>query len=184
MNKSKTHFQKYKELLKPPKIGDIVKGKVIQKTRKDIFLDLENFKIGRIKKEELGSSGKDPAKLENGDEIMVKIVGPEDEKGIIEVSVKEAEEELNWRELEELKKRQEKISLKVVGVNRGGLIFNFRGIQGFLPASQLSKEHYPKIEDPTPDKVLEKLKKFLGKEMKVKIINVDSKAHKLVFSEK
>jgi len=184
MNKSKTHFQKYKELLKPPKIGDIVKGKVIQKTVKGILLDLENFKTGRIKKEDLISYGKDSMKLENGDEVMVKIVGLEDEEGIIEVSLKEAERELNWRKLEDLRKKQEEISLKVVGANTGGLLFNVYGIQGFLPASQLSKEHYPKIEEPTPEKVLEELKKFVGKEMKVKIINLDPATHRLVLSEK
>jgi ribosomal protein S1 len=100
------------------------------------------------------------------------------------LSLREATEDLNWKKLEELNKKGEKLSLKVYGANKGGLIFNVSGLQGFLPASQLSAKHYPKLENPSPDKVFEKLKELIGEEIEVKIITLDPKKARLILSER
>jgi len=57
-------------------------------------------------------------------------------------------------------------------------------IKGFLPASQLSTEHYPKVGEGNKNKILEKLNSLIGKEMSVKILDFDPFANKLIFSEK
>jgi len=184
MQKEKNYFQNYKEFLKAPKVGDIIKGKVIQKGKGGIFLDLGNFKTGIVKKDDLAMTKQDLSKIQIGDEIAAKIINIENEEGFVELSLKEASEDIAWKKLEELKEKQEKISLKPVSANKGGLIFNISGIQGFLPASQLSAKHYPKLEDPTPDKIFEELKKLIGEELEVTIINIDSKNGRLILSEK
>lgn len=180
----KKHFQKYNDFLKPPRSGDIVKGKVIGKSKDGIILDLENFKTGAIPKEDLKYSGKNLAKINIGEEMEVKIIEIENKKEGTILSLREAKEDLVWNGFQELKEKNEKIKSTVVGANKGGLIFNISQMQGFLPASQLSKEHYPKVDEPSPDKVLKELKKFIGQEMEVKIIQVDPQNKRLILSEK
>ena len=61
---------------------------------------------------------------------------------------------------------------------------NIENIKGFLPASQLSKSHYPKVEEGNKNKILEKLKFLIGEKIQVKILDFDPSANKLIFSEK
>jgi small subunit ribosomal protein S1 len=183
MKKQKNYFRDYKELLNPPKIGEIMKGKVIGKTREGILLDLEHYKTGVISKQDLSQAEKKLAKIEVGEELFVKIMNLENKEGLVVLSLKGADEDLTWQRLEELKKENKEITLKVAGANKGGLVFNFSGIQGFLPASQLSKKNYPKIENPTPDRILEVLRKLIGDEMKVKIIRAEAREKRLILCE-
>jgi len=58
------------------------------------------------------------------------------------------------------------------------------GIRGFLPVSQLTLEHYPRVEGGEREKIFEKLSEFVGKELNVRILDVQPKEEKLIFSEK
>lgn len=184
MKKEKNHFQDYKDFLKPPKVGDIIKAKVIYKGKGGVFLEVDNFKIGIIKKNDLDQAGYVLSKINIGDELVAKIIDIENDEGVVELSLREANEEMVWQKFSELAEKKEKISLKVKGANKGGLIFNFSGVQGFLPASQLSTKHYPKIENPTPERIFEELKKLVDKELEVKILTIDQRNGKLILSEK
>ncbi len=183
MKKIKNYLQDYKDFLKPPKEGDIIKGVVIAKEKEGVFLDLLNYKTGVIKKDDLKFSGESVSKIKPGDEFVVKIIGPEDKKGFIPVSLKAATEDIIWDELKKLHDKKESVRLKVMSANKGGLMFNFQGIAGFMPVSQLSKEKYPKLENPTPDKIFQELKKFVGEEMDVQVLTVDKTKKKLIFKE-
>lgn len=180
----KKHFQKYNQFLKPPREGDIVKGKIIEKTKDGVLLDLGGFKTGLITREDLRYSGKNFSKIKLGEEMGTKIIEVEGEKARTLLSLKEAKEDLIWKQFQELKEKNEKVISEVVGANKGGLIFNISQIQGFLPASQLSKEHYPKLDDPTPDRILKELKKIIGQKIEVKVIQIDPQNKRLILSEK
>lgn len=183
MKKQKNHFQDYKDLLKPYKEGDIVKGVVVGKDKEGVFLDLVNYKTGLVKKDDLKFGGKNISKLETGEEISIKIIGSENKNGLIPVSLKAATEDIVWQDLQKNQEENKKITLRVASANKGGLIFNVFGINGFLPVSQLSKKNYPKLENPTPEKIFQELKKFVGEEMEVKIITVDKFKKKLILKE-
>lgn len=183
MKKQKNHFQDYKDFFKPPKEGEIVKGVVIGKDREGVFLDLINYKTGIVKKDDLRFGGKNISKLEKGEEFSVKIMGSENKQRVIPVSFKEANEEIVWQDLEKNQEENKKISLRVTTANKGGLMFNVFGIPGFLPVSQLSQKKYPKLDSPTPEKVFQQLKKFIGEDMEVKIITVDKFKKKLILKE-
>ncbi len=183
MKKQKNHLQDYKDFLKPPKEGDIIKGVVIGKEKEGIFLDLLNYKTGVLKKEDLRFSGENISKIKIGDEFSVKIIGQENKKGLIPVSLRAATEDMVWNDLQKLQDKNETIKLKVMSANKGGLMFNFQGIPGFMPVSQLSKEKYPKLDNPTPDKIFQEVKKFVGQEMELKVITVDKFKKKLIFKE-
>jgi small subunit ribosomal protein S1 len=50
--------------------------------------------------------------------------------------------------------------------NKGGLIIEWQGIAGFLPASQLKAEHYPRVTDGDKDKILDELRKLVGTKLR------------------
>ena len=89
-----------------------------------------------------------------------------------------------WKEAEDLQKTKTPLTLSVIDANKGGLVLEWNGVQGFLPTSQLKSNHYPRVEDGNKDKIEEELKKLKGEKLKVTIIASDQKENKLIFSEK
>jgi small subunit ribosomal protein S1 len=81
-------------------------------------------------------------------------------------------------------KKKAILDLPVKEANKGGLILEWQGVQGFLPASQLSEEHYPRVEDGDKDRILDELKRLVGERVQVTIITAIPKEGKLIFSEK
>ncbi len=68
--------------------------------------------------------------------------------------------------------------------NKGGLLIDLDGIKGFIPVSQLTPIHYPRVENANPEKILEHLGKLVGKPFQVRVINLDQNGKKIIFSEK
>lgn len=166
------------------KLGEIVESEVIASGAKTIFVDLSPFGVGVITGQEFLNGREIIKKLGVGDKIKAKIIKSENEGGYIELSLKEADKDLVWREAEELKRKRSPLDTKVTGANKGGLILEWKGLAGFLPTSRLIKEHYPKVEIGEEEKISQELKKFIGKTFKAAIIDVDQKQEKLIFSEK
>jgi len=115
---------------------------------------------------------------------LAKIIDLENEEGFVELSVAGAAKEIALDVLRKKKEAGEKIKVKILGANKGGLLTKISGIDAFLPVSQLSPEHYPNVEDGDPEKILEKLKEFVGKEMEVKILGILEKDVQVILSEK
>jgi len=170
--------------LKPPKVGDIVEGTIVERGRAAIFLDLGKWGTGIIYGRELQEAKEILKDLDIGDKVFAKIVDLDNEEGYIELSVKDAREELIWQELKEKREKKEKIIVKILGANKGGLLTKVSGILAFLPVSQLAPENYPKVEGGDPAKILKELQKFVGQEMAVLIFDLDPKTQKLILSEK
>ena len=63
-------------------------------------------------------------------------------------------------------------------------LVEYEGVRGFLPVSQLSAEHYPRVGSSDKDEILQRLNNLIGKTMKVRILDADRKSNKLIFSEK
>jgi small subunit ribosomal protein S1 len=76
------------------------------------------------------------------------------------------------------------LDLVIKDANKGGLIIDWQGVSGFLPASQLKPDHYPRVEDSDKDKILKELKKLVGTKIAVTMISANPKDGKLIFSEK
>lgn len=167
-----------------PKINDLAEGMVIEKDGKMVFVDIHPFGTGIIYGREFDNARDIIKILKPGDKIIAKITELENEKGYLSLSLKEAKQEIVWREAEEIKNSKAGLKLKVTDANKGGLILEWKGVQGFLPTSQLKTEHYPRIEDGDKDKILEELKKLVGTEIECAVISVSAKEGKLIFSEK
>lgn len=168
----------------PPVIGEIAEGPVIAIDRAKIFIDLAPFSTGIIYGREYMNARDVLRKVNLGDVIAAKVVDPENKDGYIELSLKEARQALIWGEAEVAIVEKRIFELPVKDANKGGLILEWQSIQGFLPASQLKTDHYPRVEDGDKDKILEELRKLIGESLSVAIITADPKEGKLIFSEK
>ena len=168
----------------PPGEGDIVEGPVIEIEKNKLFVALLPYGTGIIYGREFMNARDIIRKIAVGDVIAAKVVDPENDDGYIELSLKEARKALIWKEAEEAIADKRIFELPVKEANKGGLIIEWQGIQGFIPASQLSGDHYPRVEDGDKDKILEELKKLVGQRIAVSIISISPKENKLIFSEK
>ena len=168
----------------PPEEGDLVDGEILGFEKAKVYIDLSPFGTGIIYGREYINAREVIKNANVGDIITAKIIERENENGYIELSLKEARQALIWSEAEELIKSKAKLEIPVKEANKGGLILEWQGIQGFMPASQLSEEHYPRIEDGDKDKILQELRKLVGEKLCVQIINASPKEGKLIFSEK
>jgi small subunit ribosomal protein S1 len=166
------------------KAGQILKGKIIEINKSNIFIDFGALGTGIVLGREIKNNPSLVKELEIGQTVSCVVLEPENENGYIEVSIKEADRELSWTKLEELKNSGGNVSAKVIQANRGGLMVNLLDQKGFLPVSQLSPEHYPRVEGGDKEKILKELNKFVGKDLKVKVIDLDPKEEKLIVSEK
>jgi ribosomal protein S1 len=81
-------------------------------------------------------------------------------------------------------KSEEVITVKPTEANKWGLLIDIDGLKWFIPVSQLTPIHYPRVEGADPAKILEHLEGLLNQEFKVKVINVDEEWKKIIFSEK
>ena len=168
----------------PPIIGDLVEGPVIAIEKSSVFIDLAPFGTGIIYGREFIVARDVIKKINVGDVIAAKIVDTAHKDGYYELSLKEARQALIWSEAEIAIKEKKTLDLLVKEANKGGLMIEWQGIIGFLPASQLKSEHYPKVADGDKDKILEELKKLVGTRLQLAIITADPKEGKLIFSEK
>ncbi len=168
----------------PPSVGDLVDGTIIAIGRGRVYIDLPPFGTGLIYGREYLNAADVLRKTNPGDTISAKVVDPAGRDGYIELSLKEARQAAIWGEAEQAILSQTPYSLVVEEANKGGLILSWQGIQGFLPASQLSKEHYPRVPEGDKEKILGELTKLVGHPLSVRIITADAKEGKLIFSER
>ena len=168
----------------PPGEGDIVEGPVIEVAKDKVYIDLAPYGTGIIYGREFINARDIIKKVNIGDNIAAKVVSLENEEGYIELSLKEAKQAIIWSEAEHAIAEKKTFELPVVEANKGGLILTWQGIQGFLPASQLKPEHYPRVNDGDKDRILEELRKLVGTKISAMIISALPKEGKLIFSEK
>ncbi len=168
----------------PPAEGDIVEGVVSAIGRAKVYVDLHPFGTGLIFGREFMNARDILRKVSVGDAIAAKVVDVKNKDGYIELSLKEARQALIWSEAEEAQRKQTVLSLQVKEANKGGLIIDWQGVSGFLPASQLSADHYPRVANGNKEDILVELQKLVGEFLSMIIITADQKEQKLIFSEK
>lgn len=187
VKKPKTLFE---ELLKSdtaptlPKLGDIVMGKVAAREGSRLYIDLGAIKTGIVYGIELYNAKSIVKDLKAGDQIAAKVVELENDDGYIELSLTGSLHDLSWKRLLELKETKEVLTVHIEDANKGGLLATIEGQQAFLPVSQLTTEHYPRVEEGDKEKILEELRKLIETDLKVRVIDLDPKESKLIISER
>ncbi len=182
----KEEFKKLleKNLTKLPKIGDTIKGTVISSTKKEIHIDIDGVTTGLVRGREIIDESGEYSNLKPGDEVEAMVLELENEKGEIELSLRQAGHQKAWDKLHELYNNKEKIDAKIIDANKGGLMVLVGKTRGFLPVSQLSTKNYPRVSGGDKSKILDKLKSYIGQSFGVEIIGLDEKEEKLIVSEK
>jgi len=164
--------------------GDLTQARLLKKTPRGVYFDLGSFGTGIVYGGELLNSKNIMKNLKDGETVSAKIINMENEEGFVELSLIGAHKQKNWQDLKELKDNEEVLTIKIIGANSGGLVANVNEIKAFLPASQLTNEHYPRVDNNDKNKILEELRKFVNQDLKVKIIDFNPRTNKLIVSER
>jgi small subunit ribosomal protein S1 len=160
--------------------GETITGTVLTVKKHEVLIDLGAQGVGLVPRREVGF-GKN---LVEGDEVTASIVDSELENGYSLLSLRKAAKDRGWEEVIVKADAGEVIDVTPYDANRGSLLVEYEGVRGFLPVSQLSAEHYPRVGSSDKDEILQRLNALIGKEMKVRILDADRRANKLIFSEK
>ncbi len=158
----------YEKTMETVRVGNIVEGKIIQVNSTEVLVDIGYKAEGVIPL----SDFKDTSKVKEGGTVSVYIMSKENRHGRPRLSKKKADIRNTWDALEQKSKTEECISVKITKRVKGGLITNYKGIQGFLPASQVSVKTLPNLDH------------LIGDELEVKIINIDRPKSNVVYSRK
>ncbi len=168
---------------RPPE-GEVVKGKVIGLEKGRVYVDLSPYGTGLIFGREFQNARDIIRNISIGEEIDSTVIEHEGHEGYTELSLKEARQAIIWGEIEEVLKAGDTLNIPVTEANKGGLILDWKGVQGFLPASQLNSDHYPRVADGDKQRILEELNKLVGEIIEVNILTAIPTENKLIFTEK
>jgi len=168
------------------KIGEKIIAKIDSITSSRVFVNIKGRGMGYFPKTELLTTEQD---LAEGDEIEGIVINPEDEDGYVILSKSlDLETRRKYPEDSRNLPKDKVFKVEVIEANRGGLIVRTDKIKGFLPVSQLSPDHYPRVEGGDKEKILTRLKKLVGTELEAKIIDAKEGERNLssdiIFSEK
>ncbi|MBI4092771.1 MAG: S1 RNA-binding domain-containing protein [Candidatus Kerfeldbacteria bacterium] len=167
-----------------PKVGSIVTGKILSVSKSEVHVDIDGIATGLVRGRELFDESGQFSELHVGDEVQATVLELENENGQMELSFRSAGHQRAWEELVELMEKKEVLEVPVIDANRGGLIVKVKRIEGFLPVSQLTPEHYPRVEGGDKQRILEMLQKLVGATLRIKVIDVSERDTKLIVSEK
>ncbi len=161
-------------------VGEIVDGMIMSVRKHEVLIDLGPLGVGFVPRREIGFG----QKLEEGETVTASVVDTEMDNGYSLLSLRKAAKDRGWDEVSRMIDDGETIEVTAYDANRGGLLIELEGVRGFLPVSQLSAEHYPRVGSADKDEILQRLNSLVGKTIKVRILDADRKANKLIFSEK
>ncbi len=153
---------------------DIVKGTVINVKETEVFVDIKYRADGIIKLDEMSKEeALDPTKaFSEGQEIDVFVIKLDDGEGNVALSTRRVEGLKNWKKLLGAFENNEKVQAEVTGDNTGGLVVTVMGINGFIPASQITTYF------------IKNFKQFVGQTLECKIISIDERKKRVVLSSK
>ena len=161
-------------------VGETVDGTVLSVKKHEILIDLGPLGVGLVPRREVSLS----KNYNVGDSVIASVIDTELEDGYSLLSLRKAAKDRGWDEVMAKLESGEIITVVPYDANRGGLLVEYEGIRGFLPVSQLSAEHYPRVGSSDKDEILQRLNSLVKKDMKARILDADRKANKLIFSEK
>lgn len=160
--------------------GEVIEGIVLSVKKHEILVDLGPHGVGIVPRREVGFN----QKLTEGDAVTASIIETEMEDGYSLLSLRKAAKDRGWDEIARIVESEDIIEVTAYDANRGGLLIELEGVRGFLPVSQLSAEHYPRVGSADKDEILQRLNALVGKPIKTRVLDADRRANKLIFSEK
>ena len=173
--------------IKNLKSGDVLDGIVVRVDPDEVLVDIGGKSEGVVSSRELhGRNGEEGPALNVGDTVLVYVMQPESEDGHVVLSIRRAGLERKWRTMQEQLDAGTIIEATVIDHNKGGLIVDC-GIRGFVPISQIVDFPRRPAGDAPRDaiqEIAEKLQPYVGRKLRMKILEVNRKGNRLILSEK
>lgn len=169
--------------IKYPKQGEVISGTIVKIEKKNILVNVNNQFTGLVVSKEVWNTV-DLNELQPGQAIEVMVLGDSVERGLLILSLKRANQIKNLTNLTKYHTSSEIITVRPTEANKWGLLVDIDGLKWFIPVSQLTPLHYPRVEGADPEKILAHLDSLVGQPFKVRVINVDEDGKKIIFSEK
>ena len=113
--------------------------------------------------------------------MLAYVLQPENQEGQVVLSIDRAAGEKGWRILQVRFDAGETIDAEVVGYNKGGLLVNIEGVRGFVPSSQVVGLRF---EAGTEGSQEARFAQWIGRELKLKIIEINRRRNRLILSER
>ncbi len=160
--------------------GDTVTGEVLAADSQGLIVGVTSSRDGFVSRRDIEKLGRQPEDFTIGDEIDVTILRTEDDEGNLILSVAQAAQTEDWKKAEAIMEGDDTWTGEVADANRGGLILIFGHLRGFVPASHVADLPRGLNEDERRNH----LNRFVGKPIEVKVIEVNRKRRRLVFSQR
>lgn len=160
--------------------GDIIKGTILAVDQHGLIVDVSWKHDGIVTRTDIERMGMDLSQFEVGSEIDIAVVRLMDNDGNLVLSASQAKQNEDWIRAEVIKEADETFSGEVVAANKGGIIVPFGNLRGFIPASHV-------VDMPrglNDDDRIKYLNNTVGTEITLKVIEVNRKRRRLVFSQR
>jgi len=123
----------YEDTMREIKAGEIVSGRIISISEKDVAIDIGFKSEGTVPIEEFDN----PSALNIGDTIEVYLEKIEDQEGELVLSKRRADFARVWARILDLHERSETVQGRCMRRIKGGIVVDVMGIESFLPGSQI-----------------------------------------------
>ena len=164
-----------------PQRGQVLEGIVVSLGKDGVLVDIGTKSEGIIPSHELQSAAPEDGGLQVGDDVLVYVVQPEGKEGHVVLSLKRANSERGWRQVEKKHEENATIEAEVVDCNKGGLIVNVNGLRGFVPSSQVVGFRQTEGEKEGVD---ERLAAMVGRQVSLKVLEINRRRNRLILSER
>jgi small subunit ribosomal protein S1 len=160
----------YEESLKVLDEGQVLNGIIVAKYQDELLVDIGGKSEGFLPFREL-SLAIEPKELKVGDTLEVMIHRIDDLDGTLFLSERRARALKTWEKVIEAHDRDEVIEATVTQVVKGGVLVDL-GMRGFVPASQIRRQPVGNLDE------------LVGKKLRLKVIDLDHKRHRVVLSQR
>lgn len=168
--------------------GDVLEGIIVSVSNSEVLVDVGAKSEGIIAGKELSGEFGSYKNLKKGETVLVTVLKAEDHRGYLVLSLRKAEKEKHWRDLQNLFRDGTPLEVNTVEYNKGGVLVEVKGLRGFVPISHLSKAHFAEFNKIVAEvglrDVNKKIIEVLGKTLRVKVIEVSKEQNRIVLSEK
>jgi small subunit ribosomal protein S1 len=165
-----------------PQPGEIRTGMIASISQSQILVSIGAKSEGVVSGRELDQlTAEERDALKVGQEVHVFVINAEDQNGNVVLSLKRAQEQLSWENVDKLLANDEVIESKIIGFNKGGLIVGVEGLRGFVPSSQISALRRSQSTGETPE---QRWQKMIGQPISVRVVEVDRERRRLILSER
>jgi len=173
--------------------GQVLTGTVMEINYEGVLLNLGGKSEGLIPKSEMRYL--DPEMLEKlniGDELTVMVLKTGFFKGTDATPIYSYDKALvreGWDILEKAQNLDEPVEGLILGSNKGGAMIDIKGVQGFIPSSQLLSYFVP--DENVTDSSVEvdvtgrkNLEKNINNKISLKVLEVDQTRNRAILSER